>query len=130
MISICCAACFSLYYYYSIAKLVYNILTAEQDCLAIPHIPLQCPHVWYFEFKPTIKICHTINCIVHCKIRVCAFSVYSYSIFGIPNRSALDCVHCSKISYKFPLLCWKFLLLSWHYALCFPAPIMPRIMLA
>ena len=55
--------------------------------------------------------------------------VFSYSLFEIPNRSALDFVLVLAEISKFPLLCWKFLLLCWHYALSFPAPIMLKNML-
>ena len=73
-----------------------------------------------------------LNCIVRWKI-YCRFvhSMLSYSLFGIPNRSAFDFMFVlAEIFYKFPLLIWKFLILCWHYALCFPAPIMLKIMLA
>ena len=40
---------------------------------------------------------------------------------GFPKSSHIFVL--AEISNKFPLLCW-------HYALCFPAPIMLKIMLA
>ena len=102
----------SLYYYYSIVKLVYNILTAVQPYLIFLYSVHMCgilnlnPQLEFFI--PSIASFTARSGFVH--------SVFSYSIFGIPNRSAPDCVRCSKISYKFPLLCWKLLLLCWHYA--------------
>ena len=45
-------------------------------------------------------------------------SMFSYSLLGVPNRSALDFNLCL-LWLKFPRsflyqLCWKFLLLCWH----------------
>ena len=57
-------------------------------------------------------------------------SVFSYSILGILNRSALA---IAEISWKFPNLCWKFLLYAGiiYFMLSMASPaIMPKIVLA
>ena len=66
---------------------------------------------------------HTIN--YHLSQDPCA--LFSYSLSGIPNRSALDFMFVlAEICWSFAPLCWKFLLLCQHYALCFAAPIIPK----
>ena len=47
------------------------------------------------KFKPTIKNDHTINCIVRCKIWVCALSISLFVIWNSKQVSPWFCVCCS-----------------------------------
>ena len=74
---LCLAFCYLLLSVdYFILLRNWSIPIAKIDCLALPHI-LCNVHMYdgILKFKPTIKNCHAVNCIIHCKVWVCAFSV-------------------------------------------------------
>ena len=78
------------------------------------------------KFKLTIENCYTINCIIHCKIRVCAFSVQLLASY-LESQTGQSLTSCL-LQLKFPRSMLKISPIM--LVLCFPAPIMPNIMLA
>ena len=79
------------------------------------------------KFNPQLKIVISSSASFVARSQF-VYSVFSYSLFEIPNRSSLDftfvVVEISSILLEIsPIICW-------HYAFCFPAPIIPKIMLA
>ena len=68
---------FAFWLYFSIIifqQQNWPIPTDELDCLAMLPITGVCT-CGILKLKPTIKDCYIINCIVHCKILLCTFSV-------------------------------------------------------
>ena len=56
--------------------------------------------------------------------------VFSCLLFGGQHLQLTLCLFQLKRPKSFYYICWKFLQLCWHYALCFSAPIMLKFMLA
>ena len=125
LLSILLFAFIFLLLFYSKIGLSLLLNQIVQPCLILLDSVCMCG---VLKFKPTIENCHTINCIVCCKIQVNAL-VFSHLLFRIPNRSTLD--------FMFVLADMHFLEVSSimleispiMLALCFmhSSPIIPKI---
>ena len=72
-----------------------------------------CSNVSYQLLKIIIPSNFESHCLLKDLLQVCAFSVYSYSSFGVPNRSALDFMF---FQLKFPRSFLYYAEISPYYA--------------
>ena len=123
---------FLLLLFYS--KIGLSLYTTELDCLAIPHnyylTVSGCVGFW--RLNPQLIIRIVIPSILFIARSGFVHSVFSYTRY-LKFQTGQHLILCL-LMLKFPrsflyYIWWKFLLLCWHYALCFPAPIMLKILL-
>ena len=135
MLSILLFAFISFYYYYSIAKSVYSYCWTRLSGHTSYSFTLSaCVTVAFWNLNPQLKF--VIPSIALFSPRSGFVHLFNYLLFGILNRSAaLDFMFVVaevrtflEISSVMLVISLIMLALCWHYALCFPATIMPKLM--